>query len=122
MDDKTYIARLEKKLSERQSYINELVDIYSDLVSEKEELSDIADRLFSENIDLRMDKQKLCETLTDMTERFDDLIVDYHILDQEHSKIIADNEKKMKALKEALKERDDEIRYLNSIVDGASNK
>lgn len=117
LNDRYYIAKLERLLEERKDLINELITICEDLVKEKDELSDYADKCHADNVSLhqtlsdeykrfddlaeeryRLAKQLVaCEyekqTMRDNYEqscgRFDDLITDYHILDQEHSLVLS---------------------------------
>lgn len=113
LNDRYYIAKLERLLEERRDLINELVTICEDLIKEKDRLVGYAECCHKDNVnvhqalsdeykrfdDLAKERDELanqldaCETdyenMRDNYEQsychFDDLITDYHILDQEHS-------------------------------------
>ena len=150
MDDRHYIAKLERMLEERKDIINTLITICGDLVEERDKLSDYADRCLRDRVNeselLRMEQ-----------ERFDALIEDYHCLDQRFCTEVRDHqeaqhkikrlegmvERRDKKIKDLTVERDvikdacedcscvnellsgykylkEEIKHLNAIVDGAS--
>ena len=128
MDDKQYIAKLESLLEERKDLINELITICEDLVKEKDKLAGYAECCHKDNVNIH-------QAFSDESKRFDDLITDYHALDQEHSLALSQIENlklenknlhnKVKDLKRTVKELKAENEYLktefkhyDAIIDG----
>lgn len=164
MDDRHYIAKLERMLEERKDIINTLITICDDLVEERDKLSDYADRCLRDRVNeselLRMEQErsdalaKERDKLSDyadrchadnvhthellerqskdfdalfadradlkskyelMTENFDDLLSDYHCLDQRFSTEVRDHQEaqhKIKRLEGMVERRDKKIKDL----------
>lgn len=128
LNDRYYIAKLERLLEERKDLINELITICEDLVKEKDKLVGYAECCHKDNVNIH-------QAFSDEMERFDDLFEDYHVLDQEYCSALSqiDNLKlenknlhnKVKDLKRTVKELKAENEYLktefkhyDAIIDG----
>lgn len=108
MDDKTYIALLEELLDDRKAYINELIEICGNLVKERDELAERLDQCETDYENMRDNCEQSCD-------HFDDLLDDYHILDQEHSSTLKEKqelEKDVVKLEGMVERRDEKVKKL----------
>lgn len=98
MDDRHYIAKLERMLEERKDIINTLTTICEDLVEERDKLSDYADRCLRDRVNeselLRMEQERsaaLVKERDELTKQLDSCETDYESMRDYADKCHADN-------------------------------